>query len=79
MKIKPRPLTFLILAGSIVSLASPEPAPDPAADSPYLALVGTYTGKTGSKGIYAFHFDAKNGKLELKGLAGSHRVYRVIL
>jgi 6-phosphogluconolactonase len=69
MKIKPRQLAFLILLGSVVCLASHAPAPDPAADSSYRAFVGTYTGKTGSKGIYAFDFDAKNGKLELKGLA----------
>jgi 6-phosphogluconolactonase len=64
-----RLLAFVLLAGSLISLASTVSAPKPAADSRYLAFVGTYTGKTGSKGIYAFDFDAKNGKLDLKGLA----------
>ncbi|HKM65809.1 MAG TPA: lactonase family protein [Candidatus Acidoferrum sp.] len=34
-----------------------------------LVLVGTYTDKTGSKGIYAFDFDAASGKLTPRGLA----------
>jgi 6-phosphogluconolactonase len=34
-----------------------------------LVLVGTYTDKTDSKGIYAYEFDAATGKLTPKGLA----------
>lgn len=44
-------------------------APTPAPDSHHLAFVGTYTDKTGSKGIYAYDFDSSNGKLVLKGVA----------
>lgn len=35
----------------------------------FLVLVGTYTDKTDSKGIYAYEFDAATGKLTPKGLA----------
>jgi len=35
----------------------------------YLALVGTYTTKTESKGVYALDFDSRTGKLSLVGLA----------
>jgi 6-phosphogluconolactonase len=35
----------------------------------YTVLVGTYTDKTGSKGIYAFDFDPSTGKLTPVGLA----------
>jgi 6-phosphogluconolactonase len=35
----------------------------------FLVFVGTYTDKTDSKGIYAYEFDAANGKLTPKGLA----------
>jgi 6-phosphogluconolactonase len=35
----------------------------------HLALVGTYTNKTTSKGIYAVDFDSDTGKLTRKGLA----------
>jgi len=41
----------------------------PAATHSYTVLVGTYTDKTGSKGIYAFDFDPATGKLNPKGLA----------
>jgi 6-phosphogluconolactonase len=37
----------------------------------YLALVGTYTNKTDSKGVYAFDFDSSTGELAPKGLAGA--------
>jgi 6-phosphogluconolactonase len=36
----------------------------------YLVLVGTYTNKTTSKGIYAFDFDSSSGELAPKGVAG---------
>jgi len=70
MKITRRLFAFLLLSASIAGLAYTTRASKPAADSHYLALVGTYTGKTGSKGIYAFDFDASAGKLIAKGLAG---------
>lgn len=35
----------------------------------YRAYVGTYTGKTGSKGIYEFNFDAATGKMSAVGVA----------
>jgi 6-phosphogluconolactonase len=57
--------SFLILAALAFSAAAPKPL----ADSHYLAFVGTYTGKTGSKGIYAIDFDSASGKLTPKGLA----------
>jgi len=40
-----------------------------AADSSYLAYVGTYTEDTNSKGIYAFHFDSATGKGSVVELA----------
>jgi 6-phosphogluconolactonase len=43
----------------------------PAGSSHYLALVGTYTNNTASKGIYAFDFDAESGKLTAKGVAAA--------
>lgn len=37
----------------------------------HLVLVGTYTNKTASKGIYAFDFDPASGALTAKGLAAA--------
>jgi hypothetical protein len=39
-----------------------------AADPPYPAFVGTYTGR-GSQGIYTFRFDPETGKVTPLGLA----------
>jgi 6-phosphogluconolactonase len=69
MKLTRRPFVFLIFSTSLLTLAFALAAPKPAADSHYLALVGTYTGKTGSKGIYAFDFDSATGNLAPRGLA----------
>jgi 6-phosphogluconolactonase len=69
MKITRRLFTFLILSTSLTALIFSTAAPKPAADSHSLAFVGTYTGKTGSKGIYAFDFDSATGKLTPRGLA----------
>jgi 6-phosphogluconolactonase len=69
MKNTRRLFAFLVLAASLVTLALATPAPEPAAGTDHLALVGTYTGKTGSKGIYAYDFDSATGKLALKGVA----------
>ena len=44
-------------------------AQKPAPRTHYLALVGTYTNNTASKGIYAFDFDSESGKLTAKGVA----------
>jgi 6-phosphogluconolactonase len=69
MKITRRLFAFLLLSTFAVGLAHTIPAPKTPADSHHLAFVGTYTGKTGSKGIYAYDFDSSTGKLTLKGLA----------
>jgi 6-phosphogluconolactonase len=60
---------FLVLCATMVMFAFPPAASQPSPDSGYLAFVGTYTGKTGSKGIYAYDFDEKNGKLKRRGVA----------
>jgi 6-phosphogluconolactonase len=69
MKITRRLFALLVLCISASGLAYTSNVSKPAANSHYLVLVGTYTGKTGSKGIYAFDFDAASGKLSNKGLA----------
>jgi 6-phosphogluconolactonase len=69
MKITRRFFASLFLISSISALAFTASAPEPSPAPHYLALVGTYTGKTGSKGIYAIDFDSTSGKLTLKGLA----------
>jgi 6-phosphogluconolactonase len=68
MKIARRILAILILAapGVLFSLAG---AAHPASPHSYLVLVGTYTHKTASKGIYAFSYDTETGKLTPKGVA----------
>jgi len=69
MKITRRFFASLFLISSISALAFTASAPESSPAPHYLALVGTYTGKTGSKGIYAVDFDSTSGKLTLKGLA----------
>jgi 6-phosphogluconolactonase len=69
MKITSRLFAFALLSASLIVLARSTAATKPADDSHYLAFVGTYTGKTGSKGVYAFDFDASTGKLTPRGLA----------
>jgi len=69
MKITRRFFAFLFLASALAALAFTGTAQKRAADPHYLALVGTYTNKTASKGIYAFDFDSSTGKLTPKGLA----------
>lgn len=46
-------------------------ASKPASGPEQLALIGTYTNNTASKGIYAAEFDPDSGKLKLKGLAAA--------
>jgi 6-phosphogluconolactonase len=69
MKITRRLFACLAFTTSLAALVFTLAAPKPSPDSHYLAFVGTYTGKTGSKGIYAFDFDSASGKLTAKGLA----------
>jgi 6-phosphogluconolactonase len=52
------------LLSSLAGTAKPSTRPHS-----YLALVGTYTNKTQSKGIYAFAYDSETGKLTPKGIA----------
>ena len=44
---------------------------DTAKPSQYFALVGTYTSKTDSKGIYSFHFDSGTGRLTAMAVAAT--------
>jgi 6-phosphogluconolactonase len=69
MKITRRLFAFLAFTTSLAILALAGATSRPAASHSYLALVGTYTNKTDSKGIYAYEFDAETGKLTAKGLA----------
>ena len=64
--------SMFFVAIAILLSVSFAPAQTPAGD--YLVLVGSYTHPTltttsASKGIYAFRFDSKSGKLEPLGLA----------
>jgi 6-phosphogluconolactonase len=56
----------LVLVAMVSTFTS---AQKPTARTHYLALVGTYTNSTASKGIYAFDFDSESGKLTAKGVA----------
>ena len=69
MKTTRRFFPFLAFTASLALLALAGAAGRPAASHSYLALVGTYTNKTDSKGIYAYEFDTETGKLTAKGLA----------
>ncbi len=73
MKITRRLFAFLAFTTSLAVLALAGAAGRPAASHSYLALVGTYTNKTDSKGIYAYEFDTETGKLTAKGLAAETR------
>jgi len=69
MKMTRRVFLFAAFSASLVALTFTTSASKPASGSSHLAFVGTYTGKTGSKGIYAYEFDSSTGKLSLKGVA----------
>ena len=69
MKITHRIFAFLTFTTLVAVLALAGVASKPAAQPHYLALVGTYTTKTDSKGIYAFDFDPESGKLTARGVA----------
>ncbi|HKW57463.1 MAG TPA: lactonase family protein [Candidatus Acidoferrum sp.] len=58
-----------LLAAVFALLPSARPQEKPAAKGQYIAYVGTYTTKTNSKGIYAYHFDATKGQLSAVGAA----------
>jgi 6-phosphogluconolactonase len=69
MKITRRVLAFLlVLAAPLILFSSAQTTEKAAAKSQYLAYVGTYTTKTNSKGIYAYHFDAATGQLSAIGV-----------
>jgi 6-phosphogluconolactonase len=64
-----RRVLAILLAATPAYFAVTQSALPRAAHKHFLALVGTYTTKTQSKGIYAFDFDADTGKLTAKGVA----------
>ena len=70
MKITRRFIAFLIvLAAPLLLFSSAQTSRKAAAKGQYLAYIGTYTTKTNSKGIYAFHFDTATGQLSAIGVA----------
>ncbi len=70
MKTTRRFIAFLfVLAAPLLLFSSAQTSGKAAAKSQYLAYVGTYTTKTNSKGIYAFHFDTATGQLTAIGVA----------
>lgn len=69
MNLSRRLFALLLALTPLAFITYGEVNSSPAPQSHYSALVGTYTTKTQSKGIYAFDFDADTGKLTEKGLA----------
>jgi 6-phosphogluconolactonase len=69
MKITRRILAVFILVASAALFSLAGSAARPASRHSILVLVGTYTHKTASKGIYAFSYDTETGKLTPKGVA----------
>jgi 6-phosphogluconolactonase len=59
----------LLLIASSLPLSFAQTPSKPVAKGQYFAFVGTYTTKTTSKGIYAFRYDGKAGKLTPLGVA----------
>lgn len=68
MKIPRRVLFSLLAISSLAVVFISVAARKPAAGEHTLAFVGTYTEKTGSKGIYAFDFDPATGMLAARGV-----------
>jgi 6-phosphogluconolactonase len=70
MKIRRNTIALLALSCAVIAVpfTAGNNSPD-TAKSHYLMLVGTYTAKTESKGIYAFDYAASTGKLTAKGVA----------
>ena len=58
-----RLFSFCILAIAPLALFARHEGATSSPAKVYRAYVGTYTGKTGSKGIYEFNFDAATGKM----------------
>lgn len=69
MKITRRLFAVAAFSTTLLALAFTAAIAKPVADRQEFALVGTYTGETGSKGIYAFDFDPASGTLTPRGLA----------
>jgi len=70
MKIMRRMCALLsVLCAPLLLLSAAPKKPKAAAKTQYLAYVGTYTTKTNSKGIYAYHYDATTGNLSSLGVA----------
>src|SRR6266481_625770 len=74
MKITRRFIAFLIVLAAplllfLLLFSSAQTSGKAAAKGQYLAYVGTYTAKTNSKGLYAFHFDTATGQLTAIGVA----------
>jgi 6-phosphogluconolactonase len=70
MRITRRVFSLLILFSVSVLFFSRAQTPQTApAKGQYIAFVGTYTAKTGSKGIYAYRFDSVKGQLTAIGVA----------
>ncbi len=62
-------LTERFFLAALICLLATHPASTQMPNKKFQVFVGTYTDKTGSKGIYAFEFDASTGKLTPRGLA----------
>jgi 6-phosphogluconolactonase len=70
MKITRRIFAILVVLSVPLALFSAaQVSKKTAAKGQYIAYVGTYTTKTNSKGIYAFHYDANSGQLTPIGVA----------
>jgi 6-phosphogluconolactonase len=69
MKIARRAFSIMLLSSAFAALTFTLAASRPDSGTPQLVLIGTYTNKTDSKGIYAAEFDPDSGKLKLKGVA----------
>jgi 6-phosphogluconolactonase len=64
-----RLFSLCTLAIAPLALFAKQNGAKPSPAKVYRAYVGTYTGKTGSKGIYEFNFDAATGKMSAVELA----------
>jgi 6-phosphogluconolactonase len=73
MKISRRPVWISLLAFAFATLTLTNAGQKPAQPKHYRALIGTYTDKTTSKGIYAADFDATSGQLTIKDVAAETR------
>jgi 6-phosphogluconolactonase len=69
MRITRRVFALILLVSPLVFSVSGGSPDKPAANGKYLVLVGTYTTKTESKGIYSFQLDAATGKMTVPQLA----------